>query len=673
MLFSCNTADYDAILEQLRDHEERIQKLESLCNQLNSNIEAVQTILEALEQNDYITDITKITEAGIEIGYSITFAKGGTVNIYHGSNGSDAPAPKISIRKASDGEYYWTADDEWLTDENGNKIPATVPDDPDGQYITPHFRVAEGIWYISLDNGNTWQEAGVLDDDDTPAPLISDVTQDDANVYLTLADGSTIAIPKHDIYAEGCMMSPYIELGPINTANGVFGINYYGKQYYRTPRFMKVAGNRITIKALYDCEVKIHQYDDSFRFIKVIDWRQLPGNTAQDCSLTASCRYIRMIFRKNSSLEDMNKPHVLVGNVHKDEYYDIRPADDGYQRLVIPMNVSTPAASDDDSWEPQINSELMPDYGLLVLPETYSNIGKPTRLIIYCHGSGVNYPASVTRFPQSALLPEYWLNEGYAIMDIEGNPFDNSGAHCYIPQAREAYERAYKWVINTYNICQDGVFLGGRSMGGGMCFELLHSSIPVLAACPLVPIANSFWWWTYTSAKNKAFCTEKMGFTGTPPAWTSSRKLSDEEFNYLYDNYDKLVRYSPFLKGIVNLPDKDTMMELARMDGNIKYDEAEATLYSTLRYKAKAPVKIFGCHEDNVIPSRRNAELMYQMMKNSGQVCELRMFHTDAAAPHHFELQDSRYQTDVTTVYGETMKAPLVYVEMLEFWRRYEP
>ena len=96
-VISCT--NLDDILEQLRDHEQRIQKLEALCTQLNSNVEAIQTILAVLEQNDYITDITKITEAGIEIGYSITFAKGGTINIYHGSNGSDAPAPKSASEK----------------------------------------------------------------------------------------------------------------------------------------------------------------------------------------------------------------------------------------------------------------------------------------------------------------------------------------------------------------------------------------------------------------------------------------------------------------------------------------------------------------------------------------------------------------------------------------------
>ena len=36
-------------------------------------------------------------------------------------------------------------------------------------------------------------------------------------------------------------------------------------------------------------------------------------------------------------------------------------------------------------------------------------------------------------------------------------------------------------------------------------------------------------------------------------------------------------------------------------------------------------------------------------------------------------LQDSRHLTEVTTIYGETVQAPLVYVEMLQFWRRYEP
>ncbi len=204
-LVSCAKYDYDAILEQLRDHEERIQKLETLCTQLNSNVEAIQTILAALEQNDYITDITKITESGVEIGYSITFAKGGTVNIYHGSNGSNAQAPKISIRKAQDGEYYWTSDDEWLTDENGDKIPASVPDDPSGKYVTPQFRVAEGIWYVSFDSGNSWREMK-MEEEEKGSPIFAEVDIQDDHCTFYLNDGKAFTIP---VYNPNAQISQY--------------------------------------------------------------------------------------------------------------------------------------------------------------------------------------------------------------------------------------------------------------------------------------------------------------------------------------------------------------------------------------------------------------------------------------------------------------------------------
>ena len=62
MAVSCHHED---IWTELRAHEERIQRLETLCNKLNSNIEAMQAVLTALEQNDYVTDVVKVVENGI--------------------------------------------------------------------------------------------------------------------------------------------------------------------------------------------------------------------------------------------------------------------------------------------------------------------------------------------------------------------------------------------------------------------------------------------------------------------------------------------------------------------------------------------------------------------------------------------------------------------------------
>ena len=93
--FACQQFDDSAIWDELREHEERIEMLEEECNRLNSNISALQAVLEAVQSNDYVTDITKIMEDGVEVGYSITFAKTGTVTVYHGADGQDAAAPKI--------------------------------------------------------------------------------------------------------------------------------------------------------------------------------------------------------------------------------------------------------------------------------------------------------------------------------------------------------------------------------------------------------------------------------------------------------------------------------------------------------------------------------------------------------------------------------------------------
>jgi hypothetical protein len=166
---------------------------------LNSNVKAIQTILTALEQNDYVTDIVKVMEDGVEVGYSITFAKGGTVTIYHGTDGTDGSAPKVSIRKAQDGEYYWTTDGEWMTDENGEMIPASVPNDPDGKYVTPSFRIAEGVWYISYDGGNTWRVIETEEGEKCPifeaVEIGEDHTHSTSTTELCLLFPLTILLP----------------------------------------------------------------------------------------------------------------------------------------------------------------------------------------------------------------------------------------------------------------------------------------------------------------------------------------------------------------------------------------------------------------------------------------------------------------------------------------------
>ena len=197
LLLTLTSCQHEDIWNKLREHEQRIEQLEKQCRELNSNVQAIQAILNAIQQNDYVTEVMKVMENGVEVGYCLTFAKGGTVTIYHGRNGtdgSDGGTPNIGVKKAPDGAYYWTSNGEWITDENGDKIPAAYSDGGDGKFITPQFRIVDDVWYVSYDNGNSWREIEVGNDQEGDS-FFQSVTTDSENLYLTLADGTVVTVP----------------------------------------------------------------------------------------------------------------------------------------------------------------------------------------------------------------------------------------------------------------------------------------------------------------------------------------------------------------------------------------------------------------------------------------------------------------------------------------------
>ena len=129
---------------------------------------------------------------------TITFSRSGAITIYHGNDGS---TPQISVKQESDGIYYWTLNGEWLLDASGNKIQANGVNGTNGMNgITPKLKIENEYWYISYDDGATWEQLGKATGNDgiNGDNLFTSVTQDDDYVYFNLADGSTITLPKHD-------------------------------------------------------------------------------------------------------------------------------------------------------------------------------------------------------------------------------------------------------------------------------------------------------------------------------------------------------------------------------------------------------------------------------------------------------------------------------------------
>jgi len=113
-------------------------RLDSLCKVTNTNISSLQSIVDAMQKNDYVEDITPITEGGQVIGYEITFTQSGSVKIYHGEDGAtgaagkDGSTPVIGVKQDTDGRWYWTIDGEFMLDSKGEKVLAAGQDGAPG-------------------------------------------------------------------------------------------------------------------------------------------------------------------------------------------------------------------------------------------------------------------------------------------------------------------------------------------------------------------------------------------------------------------------------------------------------------------------------------------------------------------------------------------------------------
>ena len=178
------------------------EALQRLCNETNTNLSALQTIVTALQNNDYITSVDPLTENGKVVGYTIKFAKSNPIVIYNGKDGADGVdgnTPVIGVKKDTDGIYYWTLDGEFIV-VDGQKIKAQGTDGNNGadgsDGVTPKLEIQEGYWWISYDNGTNWTQLGKATGEDGKDADSIKITQDENNVYFELADGTVITISK---------------------------------------------------------------------------------------------------------------------------------------------------------------------------------------------------------------------------------------------------------------------------------------------------------------------------------------------------------------------------------------------------------------------------------------------------------------------------------------------
>lgn len=195
VLVSSCVYDDTSVWNAITDLQNRMQTVEKLCQETNTNLESLQKIVNAISNNEHIKNIAPIHKDGNVIGYTITFTSGESVTIYNDNKEDNvASVPQMGVAQDTDGVYYWTLNGEWLLDANGNKIKAEGEDG-----LTPKFKIEKEFWYVSYDNGLNWEVLGKATTEINGCDcqsIIKGVVYDDKYVYVKLADGTVLVLSR---------------------------------------------------------------------------------------------------------------------------------------------------------------------------------------------------------------------------------------------------------------------------------------------------------------------------------------------------------------------------------------------------------------------------------------------------------------------------------------------
>ena len=256
---SCDKYDDTALKNSIKDLEGRVATLEDLVKTANSNVSSLTSIVESLQGSVYVTSMTPTAN-----GYTLLFSNGTSVSITNGNDGTNGTS--LSIRKDQDGVYYWTADGDWLLGDNGEKLPVCGTPGTDGtdgvdgidgvdgvDGVTPQFKIEDGYWFLSVDDGQTWTKQGQATGDkgEDGDSMFKSFKFDDSYVYIVLADGQELKLSRGANGVMSIAVIPDYSDGSVDASKRSFDIRVDIMPKYAAESVSKLDLSCFTVKCVY--------------------------------------------------------------------------------------------------------------------------------------------------------------------------------------------------------------------------------------------------------------------------------------------------------------------------------------------------------------------------------------------------------------------------------------
>lgn len=249
----------------------------------------------------------------------------------------------------------------------------------------------------------------------------------------------------------------------------------------------------------------------------------------------------------------------------------------------------------------------MTDTGVIMLPKSYCDEGKPVRLVIDCHGYSATINSSEKFYNKYKWL-QTLVHDGYAVLAAVKSPY-----HMATPFAIDSYVNAYKYATEHYNV-YDEVYVNGNSMGGITSINLVCSGkIPVIAHSmqyPVTSIVHQLYYneWAENTRKTLARYYNfdfPSGYNIDNFPFTSDIRTfgSNDELSLLEDNFfDKIANgYSVYKYSNILNSNKDGFASGFEDFISCNTQARVNELYSNMTIDYPVPVLIQQCLDDGSV------------------------------------------------------------------------
>ena len=184
-------------------------------------------------------------------------------------------------------------------------------------------------------------------------------------------------------------------------------------------------------------------------------------------------------------------------SIFEDLYPQKKEYQEGFIHFTVPVNqnIFDYTTTIDNT----IDSQNIIDVDcVLTLPTSYKNVGKPTKLLMMCHGAGkgVSGEFDWTTNSDYCRLVNRFIESGYAVFDCNGYNNESSGQNFWGAQRGiEAWRKAYQYVIDNYNV-EKCFSIYGFSMGGCTALNLAFQKFPninsIIVSSPVINLEACF-------------------------------------------------------------------------------------------------------------------------------------------------------------------------------------